>query len=329
MVMKRHFRRGGGFPALGALVACLALALLPGCDRAASTGAKPSDVLARAGADVITYGEFQDALKRLLPDDDDEAAEAEGVSAEELEELKRSLLNQLIEESLILQEARKAGIDVSDEEVLKEAGALQEDFEDEKFRDAVIARYGTMEKWRGELRKKLVIRRTVDSLVNSTVEVTAEEALEYYNENRKDYEMPEQVHARMIVVPTEEEAKKARKMAFAGNFEDVARELSTGPEAADGGDLGFFGRGDMPLEFEETVFSLQPGRISNIVKTDYGYHIFKVVEKTKGRKLTFKDVKVSITEMLMRERSEQLYRDWVTSLKKNAQIEIKTELIGA
>ncbi len=330
MVMKVRTHKRRSFSVIGLCITGLLLMLmsLTGCDQAAviNTAPKKTDVLLKAGDGTITYGEFQVALKRLMPAENEE--QGEGVSSEELKELKRSLLNQLIEEHLILQEAKKAGIRVSEEELTEETKALKEGLEDEKFTEAIISRYGAMEVWQTELKKKLIIKKTVDMIVNSTVEVTAQEAQKYYNENKKDYAVPEQVHAMMIVVATEEEAKKARKLVFSGKFEDVAKEFSTGPEASSGGDLGFFGKGDMPLEFEETVFSLPLGRISKIKKSPYGYHIFKVVERTKGRKPTFKDVQEKITEKLLRERSEQLYRNWVTTLKINAKIgEINMEKI--
>lgn len=305
------------------VVGVFLLALLAsGCDQTkAPTGPDPSSVLVQVGESDITYGEFRDALKRLLPEEDEEIAE------EELAELKKSLLNQLIEERLILQEAEKSGIEISDEDIALETEVLKEDFEGDKFDEAIVASYGSMEKWQEELRKKLIIKKAVETIVNSKVTVTTKDALSYYRANKKEYQIPEQVHARMIVVETEEQAKEIRRKVFEGKFEDVAKEYSKGPEAESGGDLGSFGRGDMPLEFEEAVFGLPAGRISQVIKTPYGFHIFKVVSKTKSRKLTFSASKDSIMEKLVRDKTDEEYRNWVTSLKKSATIHIEKDLL--
>ena len=91
--------------------------------------------------------------------------------------------------------------------------------------------------------------------------------------------------------------------------------------------LGFFGRGDMPPEFEEIVFSLPVNEISDVIKTPYGYHLFLVEERKKGNRLTFKEVRDRITARLEEEMREEELQEWIRGLKKGAVIEIAEELL--
>ncbi|HHL38989.1 MAG TPA: hypothetical protein ENJ37_00630 [Deltaproteobacteria bacterium] len=300
----------------------LAVALLvAACDepKAVEDAAPPAVII--VGDQEITLVEFKEALRRLLPEG------ASEFGPEDLVNLKRSLVKQLVEESLVLREARRRGLGVSDEEVLVEVEALKKGYMGEEFTEAITARYGSVERWKDEIRRKLLIRKVIDGIISTSVEVTEEEARAYYEEHIDEYRVPEQVRARMIVVADEKEAKAVRKRLRREKFEDVAREVSIGPEAEKGGDLGFFSRGEMPEEFEKVVFKLRKGRISRIVKTPYGYHIFRVEERKKGRKLRFEDVVDRIVEKIEREKADRAFIEWMAAAKKAARIEVREELL--
>jgi peptidyl-prolyl cis-trans isomerase C len=292
---------------------------LSGCEK--TDAGKEDRVVVKVGKRAITSGEFEEAMKRLLPEG------VEDIKDEELKELKRNLLNQLIEEELVIEEARRRGLNVSAEELASEVEGIRLEYGSEEFKEAVLLKYGGMEKWKEEISRKLLVRKVVEEVIKARVEVTDEEAKAYYEENIDDYVVPEQVHARMIVVGDEKEARKAKKRLRKEDFGDVARELSIGPEAKGGGDLGFFGRGDMPLEFEEVVFSLPVGKVSGVVKTPYGYHIFKVEERKDGRKLEFSDVKDKITGKLRSVKADEEFRGWIASLKKERKIEVREDIL--
>jgi len=121
---------------------------------------------------------------------------------------------------------------------------------------------------------------------------------------------------------------EARERIRAGeDFADVAREVSLSPDARDGGDLGFFSRGVMPAEFDEAVFPLKEGTLSEVVRSPYGFHIFLVEEKTKAKDLSLDEVRGEITEILRRRQMEKLYIKFIVDIKKKAEIEIDQQLL--
>lgn len=269
---------------------------------------------------VITVRQYRDVLKMLMPANSTE-------SGEELAEIKKDLINRLIEEELILQEAERLGVTVSEAEVSSEVEGLKTEYGDESFRGAIEERYGTMENWKGLIRRKLIIRKTVDSVTALAKGPTQAEAKKYYQEHIGEFETPERVRARMIVVADGEEASRIRASLTPANFAATAEEHSLSPEKASGGDLGFFGHGEMPKEFEDVVFKLKPGEISAVIKTGYGYHLFLLEERKKAGKLKFPEAKDRIMEKLRFEKADAEFVRWMVSMKKKADIRVREELL--
>ena len=309
----------GRRPVRRAVLAALFM-LLPLFGGCKSKGAESNRSVAIVNGRPITYLQYQDVLKRLVPVNSAE-------SVEDLLEIKKDLVNRLIEEELILQEAARLAVTVSDGEVSAEVEGLKDEYGEESFREAIAERYGTFENWKERIRRKLLIRKTIDRVTALGALPTEADALQYYEEHADAYEVPEQARARMIVVADNEEALKIRASLTQANFASIAKEKSLSPEKAAGGDLGFFGRGDMPQEFEDVVFSLKPGQISAVVKTEYGYHIFLLEEKRKAGELKFSDVKDRIMDTLALEMSDDKFVDWMVGLKKSAEIKVREEML--
>lgn len=302
---------------LGAFLA-VALALGACSDSSRTLSAK---TFIRVGGKEITLKEYRLALKRLVPEGISE------LSPEEQKAIKRDMVNQLIEEALIVQEAERLGVEVSDSEVSAEVRGTKSGYDEKAFAETIEKLYGGMEAWKDEIRKKLLIRKVIDRVVDSRVRFTESEARIYYEEHIEDYTVPDQVKARMIVVASLEEAHEVRKRLTRNNFADVAREVSLSPESRKGGDLGFFGHGDMPVEFEKAVFRLDPGEISPVVKTEYGYHVFLLEEEKEGGVQPFEEVKDDIMRRFYQEKAEMAFNSWMTSLKNSAEIEVREELL--
>ena len=169
-----------------------------------------------------------------------------------------------------------------------------------------------------------VIRQEV--YAGSTVEES--EIKTYFRQNREEFERPEQVRARQIVVAREDEGQRVLGLLRQGEpFDQVARDYSLSPDREQGGDLGYFSRGQMPDAFDDVVFKLPVGRLSDLIKTEYGYHIFLVEERRKAQRLTLSEVYDEIELRLRREKEENAYQAWLQELGVQAVIDVNWNLL--
>ena len=152
----------------------------------------------------------------------------------------------------------------------------------------------------------------------ATVNVTDDEIKEYYEANKGKYSKGASVHAKHILVDNEEKCTELLNAITSGEkvFEDVAKESSTCPSGANGGDLGEFGRGQMVKEFEDAAFAAEIGHIVGPVKTQFGYHLIKVEDKKEAGESNLEEVKDQIRAELSQKKQEEAYRAKVDELKK-------------
>jgi len=311
------WRRAAGWLLPGLAAVCLAAGI--GC----SSFKTPSeDAVATVNGIEISVKDFTVKLRNAL----NLAASPAGLQQGNLETLKREALDELIEEKLMLIRAEKLRLKVTDEELKKRVEEIKKDYPGENFAQVFGGEKVDYKIWSEELRKRLLLEKLIDQEVNSKITVTDEEAQEAYQANRGKYYSEESVHVAQIVVPTKEKADGVLRRLQAGeDFGKIAREVSTGPEAAKGGDLGVFTRGVMPEAFDRVVFSLPEGRTSKVVKSPYGFHVFKVLKRDKGRWIEFAEVKDKIKLDLMKVKEEKEFRQWLDRLKSEAKIRIDEE----
>jgi peptidyl-prolyl cis-trans isomerase C len=181
----------------------------------------------------------------------------------------------------------------------------------------------TLQFWREELKESLIMEKLLEQAVYPRVSVTDMEVAAYFEANRDQFDRPAQVRARQIVVTTETEGQEALDLLRQGQpFEEVAAKYSLSPDAQLGGDLGFFGRGEMPPEFDEIVFDLPVKRLSKLVKSEYGYHIFMVEEKRKAMRLSKKEATEEIVAILEGLKKEEVYLGWLQEMRARAVIAV-------
>jgi len=262
-------------------------------------------VLATVNGDPLTLGEFQERFARagLKPEKDVEM------------QVKEEFLNRLIERKMMLQEAQRRRIKISHAEITKRIEAMRSG-QDKDVKDTLGGMGIDYEKWKSDIWEDLMIERLIAHDVARNVSVSASEIRRYYQENPQEFERPEQVRIRQIVVATEQEAQAILDQLTAGkaDFAALARQKSTAPEAEEGGALGYFAMGEMPGEFN-VVFGLPRGGISGVVKSPYGYHIFKLEDKRKAGKMSLQEASKEITEKLSRQKQDLRYKQWITELR--------------
>ncbi|MFE4708610.1 peptidylprolyl isomerase [Peribacillus simplex] len=233
-------------------------------------------------------------------------------------------LDLLITNKLVELEAEKAGIKIKDEEIQKEIDTMVESYGDEKsLKEQLEASGSSMD----ALKKDIVVYLQTKKLVEPRITVTDDEISTYFEDNKETFDQAEQVEASHILVEDEKTAKKvAKEIAEGGDFAKLAAEYSTDTQTADnGGSLGYFGKGDMVEEFEDVAFDLDINKVSDPVKSDYGYHIIKVTGKKEAKKANLEDSKDVIKETLLSEKLQEEYPVWLAEVKKDHEITNKLE----
>jgi len=188
---------------------------------------------------------------------------------------------------------------------------------------------------RADLVTSMKIQELLKQEVHDKVSVTPAEVRAYYDDNPDEFRVSEEVCARHILIKVPPEADEAqRKEALRAihdaaerirkgeTFKEVAKNVSQDGSASDGGNLGYFGRGVMVPEFEEVAFSLEEGKVSGVVETQFGYHLIKVDEKRSGSSIPFDEIKAGIEQMLKRRKAEFRGQEYIENLKAEADIEI-------
>jgi len=275
-------------------------------------------VVATVNGEPITLAEFRERFVRsgLKPDQEAEF------------DVKREYLNRLIDRTMILREAQRVRIKIAPTEINKRIEALGAE-RGKDVKDILSGLGLDFEKWKSDIWEDMMIERLIARDVRGHVKVTPAEIKRYYETNRQEFDKPDQARARQIVVATEEEAGKVREQLQApgADFARLARQKSTAPEAAKGGDLGYFAMGEMPAEFN-VVFSLPKGGISGIVKSPYGYHIFKLEDTRKAGIIGLKDASPGIEERLRRDKEDARYKQWLKELRARTKFEVNYQALG-
>lgn len=297
----------------------LALALgalgLAGC-RPAKKQDPDANVVATVNGEVLARADFEQELGRELA-----STESPQRTPEEIEPFKRSLLETRIRRMLLMQAAKQNNVAATDEEVERGVLRMSSDYPTEDFND-VLAR-GQLS--RAELRAQETTRITIEKLftqhVYPRVAATEEEVRAWYAAHEGEFNEPERVQAAQIVVKGLDEARKVQAQLRAGKkFSELARLYSLSADAKVGGDLGYFPRGQMPPAFDEVVFRLGVGQMSDVVLTDYGYHLFKVLDRKPARKKDFAEVRAQVEQRVLEQKRAEAQEAFEADLKAKATI---------
>lgn len=260
--------------------------ILPSQEKTETT-LPPETILSSFNGQTITLGEFNQ-LWDQIPENS------------KLQLTKRNVLDQIISEKLLIQEAKNRGLE-QDKDVLEQIKKTTE---------------------------QILVQSLIEKEIIGKVKVDDKEALTYYEENKDNFITKEQVYLYNILVETEEVAQDIlEKLKAGGDFIEIAKEKSTGPSAAQGGDLGYVSKGDLIPEIENVVFALEIGNISDIIKSEYGFHILKVTDKKPEVLKTFEEVKEEIVQTLLPTKQKEAFDNLLEELKSQVTIEINEEAL--
>jgi parvulin-like peptidyl-prolyl isomerase len=250
----------------------------------------------------------------------------EKLKTEELVWIKTRGLNEIIRNTLIAQEIAKENISIEQNVLESNLRKAREGYLEGVFEKTLDLEGISIADWEKSIEKKLLTNELIHQQVNSKVSLSDKELCDYYDKNHNKFHKKEQVKALHIMVESEEEIREIQKelRSKQKTFPALAMEYSLGPEGAQGGDLGYFEAGQMPEEFDD-VFKLKINKVSDIIKTPYGFHLLKVVDKIEERKMDFVESKSRVKKILLQHLQDQAFQKWFLKLKQNAEIEIEYE----
>jgi peptidyl-prolyl cis-trans isomerase SurA len=253
------------------------------------------------------------------------------------EEILGEALNTIVDEKLQLQEGKKRGLQVDDSAVeaaikdIEKKNGLQEG----QLAVMLESEGRSLESYKNHIRDQILLSKVVRFEMGSRVSISERKIAKYYHSNQKDFWESGKARVRHILILTEEglsaDKKKEKYLLVKGilrevkggkDFASAAKEYSEDISSSEGGDVGFVEKGKMVPEFENAVYKMKVGEISDIVETEYGYHIIKVDKILAGRTLPLKDVKNKIQFILSSKKQKSAYEEWMNELKKSAFIEI-------
>jgi peptidyl-prolyl cis-trans isomerase SurA len=253
------------------------------------------------------------------------------------QELLMEALNMIIEERLQLQEGKKMGFIVDEDSIDAAVKSISQKngIEEDQLLEILELEGRTLTSYRNKIRDQIMVSKISRFEIGSRIKVSDKEINDFYNDHQKDFWEDGKVRARHILFITEagsseevrgQKLKQAKnilkKIKKGGDFAELAMKYSEDVSAGDGGDVGYVTKGKMVPQFEEAVFSLKLGQVSDIVETDYGYHIIKIEEIIAGKTLTLKDAKDRISQIISMGKQKHVYEDWMRELKGSAFIEV-------
>lgn len=260
------------------------------------------------------------------------------VPAGRREDARRETLERLIEAALITQEAARANVTVSDQEVETEIAAVRdrEKLSQEDLVRALAAEGLTFEEYRSRLADNIRRAKTVSRLVRGSLTIPDSRVKAYYDANRARYTPPASVRLRLLLVPVSAgasdaeravaraEAQALRLRAINGEpFEELVKAHSRGPAAAEGGDLGVMAAAELDPRFEEAIKGLEPGKVSAPVTLEGGVALLQLVERRGGEPQPLEQVRDQIYRTLYDQEFEKAVERWVKELRAKAHVEVK------
>jgi peptidyl-prolyl cis-trans isomerase C len=289
------------------------------------------DVLARVNGESITKADFEKAVQNI------EQRAGGPVPPDQRDRIYRGILDQLVGEKLLLQETKTRKVDVPEAEIDARVAEIRKQFPTEDaFKQLLTEQHLTLDQLKADARQDMAVNKMLDAELASKVAVSPEDVQGFYNQNPQYFQQGEKVRASHILITVPKEADAATKAQARAKADDLLKQARGGQDfaalakansqdpgsAQNGGDLGLFGKGEMVPQFDAVAFSQKPGTISDVVETDFGFHIIKVAEKQPPSAVPLDQAKGQIQQYLEQQKRQQQMQAFVDSLKAKGKVEI-------
>lgn len=250
------------------------------------------------------------------------------VPVQDAEQIKKQLVELIIDRYLIMEYGREKGILVSEGEFQKKIKGIMEEYTENDFQQELVRGYVDFDLLKLRLREQLLVSKVINKVSEDVAAPSYEEIKRYFQENPDEFRSPEMVRARQIVTKTKKEAIKLRNRLRAGEeMGELAKRYSIAPEAEDGGQMGWVARGDLPRSMEKALFSTPKGRIGPIIKTSFGYHLFEVIASRPAGVKALLLVMSEIESRLIRQRREVTCKKWLKRLRSSFKIKVDQDML--
>jgi peptidyl-prolyl cis-trans isomerase C len=274
-------------------------------------------VVLSVGSRKVTPEELKAQRKRM-------ALELDGTSKERLD----SFVERVVDYYLILEYGKQQGLSVSDEELESAVREIKKDYSEKDFQELLLKGYIEYGEWKEGLREQLLIKKITAKASAAGTRISVEEIKTYYDSHPEEFRRPAMVRFRQIVTRTREEADNLQKrLVQGGDMAATVAQSSKVPASAGSLEPGWFAKGDLDESIEKVVFSLPVGKVSGVVETPYGFHIFEVLGRKPEGVRSLYEAMTEIENKLRSERLEASYSDWLQHLRKSIPVSINQELM--
>ena len=292
---------------------------------------KLPDVIARVNGETVTRKEVEDYAQNL------EGRAGGPIPAEQRDRIFRGIIDQLVGYKLLSQEAKSRRVAVPDAEVNARIDAVKKQFPSEDlFMQTLIDRKLTIDQMKTDARRDLAVAKLIEDEIASKIALKPSQVEDFYKNNPDKFKQAERVRASHILITFPQGADDAAKAEAKAKAQKVLKEVKAGKDfaalakqhsqdpgsAANGGDLGFFPKGQMVGPFNDVAFALKPGATSDLVETQFGYHIIRVAEKRPERTVPLEEVRPKIEQYLQNLNKETETETFVKSLRAKGKVEI-------
>lgn len=292
----------------------------------------PEDVVVTVAGKDITHGEVMQGVQMTL------MQMSRQVPPQQLQQMAgqiyKNVSDTLIANILLTQAAETSSLAVSDDELAAEIAQIEANAPDGMtLQDALKENEIDFDEWKQNLREQMLVRKLVEEKTADVPEAAAVDVASFYEENVDSFKVPETVTASHILLaftPEDTDETKAEKkddlaqirdqIAAGASFEELAAEKSDCPSSQRGGALGTFTRGQMVAEFDEVAFTLEPGALSDIVETQFGYHLIKVTDHQMAGVRSLSEVKDQLQQYLTGQKKQEALLAYIEELKEKSDV---------
>jgi peptidyl-prolyl cis-trans isomerase C len=298
----------------------------------ASAKSKSAAKVAKVNNVVIMQKDFDNAFRHV---EKRMAAQGKELSDSQVLEIKKKILENIIDTELLFQAAKKAGVKPPEENFKTQWDQIKNRMaKDAQFKAGIEEMNYSESELKEQIKRQMTIQKFVVDKFVTPAKVSSEEVKAYYTQNEKAFHSPEQIKASHILIKVEPKADEAKRAEAKKQIQDIQKKIKNGedfaalagkysqcPSKSNGGDLGYFERGKMVKPFEDAAFQLKVGDVSDIVATDFGYHLIKVTDKKSEGTIPLEKASPNIENFLKQQKAQQEVTAFLKTQKEKSKVE--------